>query len=345
MTVIKATLAAALLIHNRLGGRAPLHGTLPERLAVILRSRKLAIALLFYLIAQINTWLDRVYLGYGRRAKDAYHWPQEIAVVTGGSGGLGRRIASGLAAKGTRVAVLDIAAPEDGAWPSSLASRIQFYQTDLTDANAIRTVAEEIRSAWGHPTILVNNAGVPNAGQSLLHAEPSRTKLTLEVNLLASFYTIHEFLPDMVKHDHGHVVNVASAASFISGVKAADYAASKAGLLALNETLRIELQTIFKAPSVLTTIVHPSFIRTPMTRELFKSQSDFLEADEVVHAVVSQVHQQRSANLFLPNARVRFGATFRAFPTWLQDHLRLQISRGLLKRSRVTVTWPPNEAK
>jgi all-trans-retinol dehydrogenase (NAD+) len=113
-------------------------------------------------------------------------------------------------------------------------------------------VASEIRKAYGDPTVLINNAGIINPFTILDSSEEGFRKV-FEVNTIAHFLMVREFLPAMVKKNHGHVVTIASMASFITIPQSVDYACTKASALAFHEGLSLELKWRYKAPDVRTT--------------------------------------------------------------------------------------------
>ncbi|KAJ1023585.1 hypothetical protein NDA16_003202 [Ustilago loliicola] len=120
-------------------------------------------------------------------ARKAWSNPtREVAAITGGSGGIGIEVVQRLAAKGVKVAILDIAEPKAGI----LSNTVRFYKTDITDYDNILAASQSIEKDLGPVTILVNNAGVANDGASILEFDPKKTKLTIDVNLLSHFYTL-----------------------------------------------------------------------------------------------------------------------------------------------------------
>ena len=82
---------------------------------------------------------------------------------------------------------------------------IESYICDVSDPEDIARVAKEIREDVGEPTILINNAGIIN-GRSILDLSIEDIKRTINVNYLGQAFTIKEFLPDMIKNNHGHIV-------------------------------------------------------------------------------------------------------------------------------------------
>lgn len=94
-------------------------------------------------------------------------------------------------------------------------------------------------------------------GRTILGAKEEHIRKTFEVNTISHFWMVREFLPAMIKKDHGHVVTIASMASYVVHAQNVDYACSKASALAFHEGLHAELRARYKAPNVRTTLVYP----------------------------------------------------------------------------------------
>lgn len=112
-------------------------------------------------------------------------------------------------------------------------------------------MAENIRLEHGDPTVLINNAGIGNNKSILDLLEPGLRKI-FDVNIIAHFTLLQQFLPAMIRANHGHIVTVASLASFSTQASNVDYACTKAAALALHEGLGQELKHIYNAPKVRT---------------------------------------------------------------------------------------------
>lgn len=132
------------------------------------------------------------------------------------------------------------------------ASGIHFFKADVTSSSEIAEAAAAIRKVVGEPTVLINNAGIARC-QTILGASEDSIRKTFEVNTIAHFWTIREFLPAMIKKDHGHVVTIASLASFVVHAQNVDYSCTKASALAFHEGLASELKHRYNAPNVRTT--------------------------------------------------------------------------------------------
>lgn len=261
----------------------------------------------YYSDGVINNW-----------KKDTYDWPREIAVVTGGAGGIGGHVVKMLAENGLKVVVLDIQEMNFDAGPN-----VHYYKCDLTNPAEIKSVAAKVRAEVGDPTILVNNAGVAR-GKTILDTTERDLKFTFDVNVFAGFYTVREFLPAMVRRDHGMVVTVTSLAAWITVPNMVDYGASKAAAAAFHEGLAAELKTRYNAPKVRTVLVNQGYTKTPLFTG-FREDSPFtmpaLEPESVAEAVVRQILSGKSGHIIKPS----LGATMRALramPHWYSYGIR-----------------------
>ncbi|KAF2121332.1 dehydrogenase/reductase SDR family [Lophiotrema nucula] len=254
-------------------------------------------------------------------AQPGWEWEKEIAVVTGGCNGIGLQIAKGLSQKGIKVAVLDVLAP-----PADFKGddNIKYFQCDVTSSTSVAGASEGVRQNIGHPSILVNNAGIAVAG-SILTVEEAALERIFRVNTMSHWTTVQQFVPHMISQNHGHVVTVASLASFLALPSGAAYSATKASALAFHEALTCELKNIQKAPSVITTVVHPNFVRTAMTAgfadRLEKEQGPLLTPEQVAGRVLKQIYDRKGAQVFIPE-RSWPASGLRAWPTWLQEVVR-----------------------
>lgn len=135
---------------------------------------------------------------------------------------------------------------------SNLAKNVQFYEVDIASSQAVQQVADQIRQKHGDPTVLINNAGIAST-RSILEEPEALTRKLFEVNIIAHFILVKQFLPAMIKKNHGHIVTVASIASFMTQAQNVDYACTKAGALAFHEGLNQELKHRYNAPKIRTT--------------------------------------------------------------------------------------------
>ncbi|KAE8149152.1 hypothetical protein BDV25DRAFT_6697 [Aspergillus avenaceus] len=265
---------------------------------------------------------------------------KELVLVTGGCSGIGQKIAEDLSKNGIEVVILDIQKPR-----FELSSKIYFYSANVASAESIRTAAELIRKNHGHPTVLINNAGVFYNG-TILDEPEYLIRRTFEVNTLAHFLTVKEFLPHMIQQNSGHIITMASVASFITVGEMVDYCCTKSSALAFHEGLTQEIRHWHKAPGVRTSIVHPIWVQTPLIENLTSAGKTFGQAaltpKMISSAVVEHVLAKKSGQLILPTNAVVLSFA-RLIPWWLQEWLRDRFSL-VLKRVRDDV-WSQADAQ
>jgi 3-oxoacyl-[acyl-carrier protein] reductase len=198
----------------------------------------------------------------------------KCAVVTGAGRGIGKAIAGRLASLGAAVAIVDI----DGETARTTAAEIAStgvtavgYELDITDAEAVLDVFKKIVSDLGGLDILVNNAGLTR-DNLLLRMTPDDWDLVMKVNLKGAFNCIRAAVRPMMSQRSGRIINISSVVGIVGNAGQANYAASKAGLIALTKSVARE----FGGRGITANAVAPGFIETPMTESLpEKVREDF----------------------------------------------------------------------
>lgn len=171
--------------------------------------------------------------------------------------------------------------------------------------------------------MLINNAGVAR-GKTILDSTEKDVRFTFEVNTVAHYSLAREFLPAMIKRNHGMVVTVASIAAYITVPNMVDYASSKAAALSFHEGLTAELKTRYNAPKVRTVVVNQGYTKTPLFQG-YNNEAGFLmptlEPETVAEAIVRKVLSGRGGQVLLPGFSFTLCA-LRAFPHWYQLGMR-----------------------
>ncbi|KAK7542082.1 uncharacterized protein J3D65DRAFT_583277 [Phyllosticta citribraziliensis] len=224
----------------------------------------------------------------------------EVIVITGGAGGLGLLIAEVYGLRGASVAVLDVAAIKEAE-----ARGINYYHCDVGDAAQVEKAADQIKRDLGTPTIIINNAGVVN-GKTLLDLSPADVERNFRVNLLSHFYIIRQFLSGMMSSSTGGtIVTVSSVLGKIGAAQLSDYAAAKAGLIAMHTSLIGELRHSPNpgAKNIRTILVTPGQLATPLFGTM-ASPSNFVgpvvEPVEVANAIMKMVDAGEGGELSFP---------------------------------------------
>ncbi|KAI8927076.1 hypothetical protein BC831DRAFT_453779 [Entophlyctis helioformis] len=199
--------------------------------------------------------LVRMWLRPSDTARAVKDWSREVVVVTGGSHGVGDHIATTLARtlEAKAVIVLDINPP------LIQNANVFYFKCDVSNKTAVREVAAKIIRTHGHPTMLVNNAGIVR-GKTLLDLTEEDIERTVGVNLLAQFFLVKAFLPGFIDANRGHIVNIASVMGMVGVNKMTDYCASKFGAVGFTEALRQELV----GTNVAVSCIYPGLIETGM---------------------------------------------------------------------------------
>lgn len=167
-----------------------------------------------------------------------------VAVVTGAGSGIGRSFAEALATRGSRILCVDINETAAEATAASLRSQgaiAKAYVCDVGNAEQMKTLADVCDDLLGAPVnLVINNAGV-GVGGEIDETTLEDWQWCLQINLWGVIHGCHFFVPKLKKLGAGAIINVASAAGFGAAPAMSAYNVSKAGVLALTETLAAEL--------------------------------------------------------------------------------------------------------
>ncbi|MCB0075779.1 MAG: 3-oxoacyl-[acyl-carrier-protein] reductase [Anaerolineales bacterium] len=201
---------------------------------------------------------------------------EKVALVTGGSRGIGRAIALQLAAQGADVAVNyrgnAAAAQAVVEQIEGMGRRAIAVQADVADSEAVQAMVKTVSQALGGPHIVVNNAGITR-DTLLMRMKESDWNEVLDTNLKGAFNVIKAVQRPMMKGRYGRIVNITSIAGVSGNAGQANYASAKAGLIGLTKSVAKELGS----RNITCNAVAPGFIPTDLTADL----SDALIAQAV----------------------------------------------------------------
>ncbi|KZT06430.1 retinal short-chain dehydrogenase reductase [Laetiporus sulphureus 93-53] len=247
-------------------------------------------------------WCSRLYRNQGSLlyAPAPLDWGEQIVVITGGASGMGELIANTCAVRNVTVVVLDVNPIVTENY------NINYYKCDVSKWEEVEAVSKKIIEDIGHPTILINNAGVVQ-GKLLLDLTPEDIQQTFSVNTLAHFWTLKAFLPGMIERKTGHIVTMSSVAGMVGMARMTDYNASKAALISLHESLRYELDHKYKTPGIRTTLVMPGHVLTPLFSKVrlptawwYRFLVPSLPPVAVAKAVIAALDDQHSQEILMP---------------------------------------------
>jgi NAD(P)-dependent dehydrogenase (short-subunit alcohol dehydrogenase family) len=198
---------------------------------------------------------------------------KKVALVTGGTGGLGKAVTLALLAEGAHVVVTFIYPEEFAALREAAGARaeeIEGQYIDVTDEAAARKLVGEIVNEHGHLDVLVNTVGGYAGGIKLWELDSKTFDKMLALNLRAGYVLSRAVVPAMLQQKSGAIVNIAAKAAFDHAAGASAYAASKAAALAMMESLAEDLRgTGVRVNSILPSIIDTEANRKAMPGEDF----------------------------------------------------------------------------
>ena len=191
----------------------------------------------------------------------------KVAVVTGAARGIGKALALRFAEHGANIAFTDLVIDENGEQTKreieELGVRCEAYASNAADFAQTAEVVEKVKSDFGHIDILVNNAGITKDGLMMRMSE-GQWDAVINVNLKSAFNFIHAVLPTMMRQRKGSIINMASVVGVHGNAGQSNYAASKAGLIALAKSIAQEVGS----RGIRANAIAPGFIETAMTAAL-----------------------------------------------------------------------------
>jgi NAD(P)-dependent dehydrogenase (short-subunit alcohol dehydrogenase family) len=239
-----------------------------------------------------------------------------VVLITGAGSGLGRQMALDLAAEGAAVAALDL--KPDGL--DSLAAELKgkpiaVAVADVTDRESLYPAVHGLERAVGPTDVLIANAGIGcETGADPYNAEGVEAQI--RVNLIGVSNSIGAVLPGMIERRHGHLVALSSLASYRGLPKMAGYCATKAGVNALMEALRVELTPL----GIALTTVCPGWIRTPLTENIGVPHPYMMDPKDAVRRILGAVRERRTFFAF-PGPAMRRVRLLRWLPSGASDWL------------------------
>lgn len=191
----------------------------------------------------------------------------KVALITGAARGIGKAVALKFAAEGADIAFTDLEinalAEQTRSEIEALGVTCRAYASNAADFEATHAVVEQIHRDFGHIDVLVNNAGITKDGL-LLRMTEQQWDAVLTVNLKSAFNFTHAVTPIMMCQRGGSIINMSSVVGVNGNAGQCNYAASKAGLIALAKSVAKEVG----ARGIRANCIAPGFILTDMTRQL-----------------------------------------------------------------------------
>ena len=188
----------------------------------------------------------------------------KTALITGAARGIGKAIALKFASEGANIAFTDLAINEETEQEiAALGVKAKSYASNAADFAQTEEVVKAVKEEFGSIDILVNNAGITKDGLMLRMTE-QQWDAVIAVNLKSAFNFIHACVPVMMRQRGGSIINMASVVGVHGNAGQANYAASKAGLIALAKSIAQEMGP----KGIRANSIAPGFIETAMTAQL-----------------------------------------------------------------------------
>lgn len=191
----------------------------------------------------------------------------KVALITGAARGIGKSIALRFASEGADIAFTDLVIDENGRATEdeirALGVRVKGYASNAAHFDEAHKTVEEVVKDFGGVDILVNNAGITKDGLMLRMSE-AQWDAVIGVNLKSAFNFVHACVPVMMRRRSGSIINMASVVGVHGNAGQANYAASKAGMIALAKSVAQEMGP----KGIRANAIAPGFIETAMTAAL-----------------------------------------------------------------------------
>ena len=191
----------------------------------------------------------------------------KVALITGAARGIGKAIALKFASEGADIAFTDLVIDENGKQTeqeiAAMSVKAKGYASNAADFTQTEEVVKQIKEEFGKIDILVNNAGITKDGLMLRMTE-QQWDAVIAVNLKSAFNFIHALVPIMMRQRGGSIINMASVVGVHGNAGQSNYAASKAGLIALAKSVAQEMGS----RGIRANAIAPGFIETAMTAAL-----------------------------------------------------------------------------
>ncbi len=247
------------------------------------------------------------------------NWQNKTIFLTGASSGIGGALAVAMAAKGATVGLVarrEELLNELKTKCERVGGTARAYACDVIDADALQEAADDFRSEFGHIDIMIANAGISGNNQPTRDYEPDAVKQVIDINLLGAVNAIHAVVPQMIERKSGQLVAISSLAGIRGLRKSAAYCASKAGMAAFFESVRLDVMQ----HGIDVTIVQPGFIKTPLTSGRHHKMPYLMELDDAVPLFIKAIEKKKKFAAF-PWQLASFVRLGKMFPASLYDRI------------------------
>ncbi|MER2008396.1 MAG: 3-ketoacyl-ACP reductase [Psychrobacillus sp.] len=231
----------------------------------------------------------------------------KTALITGAGRGIGRATAIAFAKEGINLGLLGRTIENLEAVASELQTygvKVSIAAADVSNMESVNSAVEKIRGELGPIEILVNNAGISKFGK-FLEVDPEDWAKIIQVNVMGVYYVTRAVLPDMIEKNAGDIINISSTAGQKGAPVTSAYSASKAAVIALSESLMLEV----RKQNIRVVTLTPSTIATDMAIELNLTDGNpekVMQPEDIADFMVAQLKMNprillKSAGLWSTN--------------------------------------------
>ncbi|XP_055528024.1 short-chain dehydrogenase/reductase family 16C member 6-like isoform X3 [Wyeomyia smithii] len=291
----------------------------------------LIVDILVMLVRWIYYTLESIYLlAVPPKAEDVR---KDVVLVTGAGHGIGRCLAQQYAQLGATVVCLDI---NDKMNNDTVASIKQQrgnafgYVCDVTNREQIIEIAKTIKQQVGVVTILVNNAGIMPAHPILQQTEGEIRK-TIEINVMAHFWMLQTYLPDMIQKNRGCIVAMSSVAGLFGLNNLVPYCGSKHAVRGIMEAMNEELRQDARKPNIRFTSVYPYMVDTGLCKKphmRFPNLMRLVKPEEAAAAIID-AQRRGLVDVSIPKYLLYLNTFVRLFPLKASNLLRDFLDSGV----------------
>jgi len=242
---------------------------------------------------------------------------QRVALITGANSGIGRQLVLDLARRGWKVAGIARRSDALADLEAELAREQLAFAWGTADVTEARPLADEVAKLEGRlgpVELLIASAGV--AGETPAESmDAAAIASIIQINLIGASNTVAAVLPGMLTRRRGHIVALSSLASFRGLPRQMAYSASKAGLNAMMESLRLDV----KSHGICVTTICPGYIRTPQAVGMYKDDQ-LMAVEDATREILKAIDKKKRFHAFPRGVAAQLNL-MRLLPQWLQDRL------------------------
>jgi NAD(P)-dependent dehydrogenase (short-subunit alcohol dehydrogenase family) len=211
-----------------------------------------------------------------------------VALITGAGSGIGKQLTLELTRQGAAVAAVDLSEQALADLAVGIpAGKFAWQVADVTNRDTLRPAVKNLEEQLGPIDLLIANAGI-GCETSALNFRAEDFERIIRVNLIGVANSVETVLPGMIERKRGHIVGISSLASFRGLPRMAGYCASKSGVNALMDSLRVELCE----SGISVTTICPGWIRTPLTAQIDHPMPELMEVEEAARWILYAIERR-----------------------------------------------------